>query len=394
LTGELVPLQARWMSRLDELIALEEKLNEQATADAQAAYENARLLMLVMGAVAVVAAMAVSFILSRSMLNQLGGELSYAMTIAESIASGDLTVEVRTESGDGSSLLAAMKKMRDNLANIVAEVRSGTDRIAAVSGEIAEANLDLSARTEEQASSLQETASLMEELAGTVRQNAENTELANQMVDAAADSAHRGGEVVAGVVDTMGTISGSAKRIVDIIAVIDAIAFQTNILALNAAVEAARAGEEGRGFAVVAAEVRALAQRSASAAKEIKELINDSVAQVHTGTRLAGGAGSAMDDIVDGVKRVAAIMSAIATATREQSGGIEHVSSAMAQMDAVTQQNAALVEQAAAAAAQLKVQADSLANSVRVFKIEPDTGSEQAALAPAQSNSRRLLLAA
>ena len=380
MTGELAPIQTQCMAALGELIALEEQLNNVATADAQAAYENARLLMLIIGIAAALIAIAVSFILSRSMLKQLGGELRYAMTIAEGIASGDLTIEVRTMPGDDTSLLAAMKKMRDNLADIVANVRGSTDRIAAASGEIAEGNLDLSMRTEEQASSLQQTASLMEELQSTVKLNAENAVIANGMVNTAAASAGRGGEVVSRVVDTMGSISDSARRIVDIISVIDGIAFQTNILALNAAVEAARAGEQGRGFAVVASEVRALAQRSASAAKEIKALINDSVEKVRTGTELADQAGIAMDEIVDGVGRVARLMADIAAASKEQDRGITHVSSAMSEIDAVTQQNAALVEQAAAAAAQLNEQAALLAHAVRIFKVTEVYGDERAEL--------------
>ena len=394
MTGELAPIQTQCMVALGELIALEEKLNNQATADAQAAYENARLLMLIIGIAAAVIAIAVSFILSRSMLKQLGGELRYAMTIAEGIASGDLTIEVRTMPGDHTSLLAAMKKMRDNLAGIVANVRGSTDRIATASSEIAEGNLDLSTRTEEQASSLQQTASLMEELQGTVKLNAEHAAMANNMVNTAAASAGRGGEVVSRVVDTMGSISASARRIVDIIGVIDGIAFQTNILALNAAVEAARAGEQGRGFAVVASEVRALAQRSAGAAKEIKGLINDSVEQVRTGTELADQAGVAMDEIVDGVGRVARLMADIAAASKEQDSGITHVSGAMSKMESVTQQNAALVEQAAAAAAQLNEQAALLANAVRIFKVTEAQGDQRAELLRLPGNAAVLQLRA
>jgi methyl-accepting chemotaxis protein len=255
------------------------------------------------------------------------------------------------------------------LRNIVSEVRSGTDSISIASTEIAAGNQDLSARTEQQAASLEETASSMEELTSTVKQNADNARQANQLAGAAASVARKGGDVVAEVVGTMESIDASSRKIVDIITVIDSIAFQTNILALNAAVEAARAGEQGRGFAVVASEVRNLAQRSAAAAKEIKELIGDSVDKVNAGTRLVSDAGNTMQDIVSSVQRVSDIISEITAASAEQSSGIDEVYKAVGQMDQVTQQNAALVEEAAAAAEAMQNQASSLAQVVSVFKV-------------------------
>jgi len=305
----------------------------------------------------------------RSLLGQIGGEPDYAASIVKRIATGDLTAEVETKKGDNSSLLYAMKHMSDSLVGIVGEVRGSTDSITTASQEIAAGNADLSQRTEEQASSLEETASSMEELTSTVRQNAENARQANQLATSASDIAVQGGKVVGDVVHTMASISDSSKKIVDIISVIDSIAFQTNILALNAAVEAARAGEQGRGFAVVAGEVRNLAQRSAGAAKEIKALIDDSVSKVDVGAKQVDQAGATMDEIVQAVKRVTDIMAEIAAASNEQSAGIDQVNQAITQMDQVTQQNAALVEEAAAAAESMEEQALNLKQAMSVFKL-------------------------
>jgi methyl-accepting chemotaxis protein len=306
----------------------------------------------------------------RSVEKSLGGDPEVAVDVAQRIAAGDLGVEVVVRAGDRDSLMAAMKGMREALAGIVTQVRTGTDLIATASGEIASGNQDLSSRTEEQASSLEETAASMEELTTAVKQSAENARQASELAESASDVAGRGGVVVAKVVDTMAAINDSSSKIVDIISVIDGIAFQTNILALNAAVEAARAGEQGRGFAVVAGEVRNLAQRSAAAAKEIKGLIGDSVARVGDGTKLVQEAGATMQDIVASVRRVSGMIGAISSATQEQGAGIEHVNQAIAQMDQVTQQNAALVEEAAAASEAMQEQAARLAQVVSVFKLD------------------------
>ena len=301
--------------------------------------------------------------------------INEAVALAECVAEGDLAGHSARDAGDYNQdepgkLLFALHRMSGGLVRIVSDVRSGTDAIATASSQIAAGNMDLSSRTEQQASSLEETASSMEELTSTVKQNAENARQANQLAASASDVAQRGGAVVSDVVQTMASIYQSSKKIVDIIGVIDGIAFQTNILALNAAVEAARAGEQGRGFAVVASEVRNLAQRSASAAKEIKALIDDSVGKVAAGTRLVGQAGSTMEEVVTSIQRVTAIMAEISNASSEQTSGIEQINQSITQMDHVTQQNAALVEQAAAAADAMQEQAAKLADAVSIFKLD------------------------
>jgi methyl-accepting chemotaxis protein len=337
--------------------------------NARAASEQALLVLVAVAIIAFLAVLGVGWFLLRGLIAQLGGEPSYASAIAGQIAAGDLASSIDTRPGDASSLLFAMKTMRDSLSGIVSQVRSGTDMVATASAEIAHGNADLSARTEAQAGSLEETASSMEELTATVKQNAENARQANQMASSAAAVATKGGTVVEQVVQTMDSINASSRKIVDIISVIDGIAFQTNILALNAAVEAARAGEQGRGFAVVASEVRNLAQRSAGAAKEIKTLISDSVEKVDAGSRLVNQAGETMQEIVQSIERVTAIVSEISVASEEQTSGIEQVNQAIIDMDNNTQQNSALVEQAAAATHSLQEQADKLQRVVGVFQL-------------------------
>ncbi|HYD93986.1 MAG TPA: methyl-accepting chemotaxis protein [Noviherbaspirillum sp.] len=385
LANELRPVLADYQQAIANMIKFQVELIETSGKQAEDTYRDARLLMLALGACALLLSAAIGFLMTRYLMQKLGGEPDYAAGIAQRIAEGDLTVHVELRHGDTSSMLHAMRTMRDNLANIVAQVRQGTDTIVTASTQIASGNLDLSSRTEEQASSLEETASSMEELTSTVKQNADNARQANSLASTASEVADRGGAVVAQVVETMGSINDSSRKIVDIISVIDGIAFQTNILALNAAVEAARAGEQGRGFAVVASEVRNLAQRSASAAKEIKALIDDSVDKVETGAQLVEQAGATMTEIMESVKRVTDIMGEITAASAEQTSGIEQINQAISQMDEATQQNASLVEQAAAAAEAMQDQASQLVGLVSTFRTDGTGGAVQLAVAPARA---------
>ncbi|WP_441302634.1 methyl-accepting chemotaxis protein [Chitinimonas viridis] len=311
-----------------------------------------------------------------------------AVALAEGVAAGDLTQKIETDRNDETGqLIKALRSMNDGLLQIVGDIRTSVETINTASQEIAAGNIDLSQRTEEQAASLEETAASMEELTSTVKQNAENAREANRLAEGASGIAQKGGEAVGQVVTTMAEINESSKKIVDIIGVIDGIAFQTNILALNAAVEAARAGEQGRGFAVVAGEVRSLAQRSAAAAKEIKSLIGDSVERVTVGTAQVDRAGITMEEVVGSIRKVTGIMGDISNASAEQSSGIEQVNTAVTQMDEVTQQNAALVEEAAAAAGSLQDQARLLMEAVNRFKLD-DVRSVRSSPAPRHVASR------
>ena len=352
---------------LEKLVELNHTGAMESSKLAEASFSAARLTLSVVTLFAILLTVISAYIIIRAITQPL----LVARGAAERLANGDLSEKIIVDSNNEiGRVLQAMQSMQESLASIVSQVRTGADTIAGASTEIATGNLDLSSRTEQQAGSLEETASSMEELTSTVKHNGDNARQANQLAVSAADVATKGGQVVSQVVDTMGKINESSKKIVDIISVIDGIAFQTNILALNAAVEAARAGEQGRGFAVVASEVRNLAQRSASAAKEIKDLINDSVEKVGIGTRLVDEAGATMAQVVSSINSVTDIMGELTAAGREQEAGIEQINRAVTEMDAVTQQNAALVEEAAAAAESLRDQAGGLVQLVSTFKLD------------------------
>jgi methyl-accepting chemotaxis protein len=363
----LRPQQGKYFEQLDKFIAYQNAAMVGAGAQASAMSARTEWLILALALVASVISLGVAVFATRS----ITGPLNLAVGIARRVADGDLTSVIEVGGGDETGqMMTALQHMNASLIRIVAEVRAGTDAIASASSEIASGNLDLSSRTELQASSLGQTSNSMRELTGTVHQNADNARQANTLAAQASEVAQRGGSVVAHVIETMGSITASSKKIADIISVIDSIAFQTNILALNAAVEAARAGEQGRGFAVVAAEVRNLAQRSSAAALEIKHLIGASVEKVQEGSALVEHAGVTMREVVASVRRVTDIMGEITSASQEQSTGIAQVNHAIAEMDETTQQNATLVEQAAGAAASMQQQAAKLAQVVSVFKLE------------------------
>ena len=370
LNGDLPVFQTERRKQLEQLVALEDRLNSEANHDAEKVYQYAYASMVLTGALSIVAGIAAAVAVTRSVLHQLGGEPAYATTVAQKIAAGDLTTTVEPNDENIASLLTAMKSMNASLLGIVRRVRCGAQGIATATTEIANGNLNLSARTEEQARALEQTASAMEQLTATVQQNADNARRANELATAASATATQSSKVVDQVVKTMGAISSSSTQIIDIIGVIDGIAFQTNLLALNAAVEAARAGEQGRGFAVVAAEVQGLARRSATAAKEIKSLIQNSVADINAGNDLVANAGRSMQDVVASIRNVTAVVNEIAAASREQSTGLQEISHAIVQMDEVTQQNAALVEEAAAAAQSLQDQAQDLRKAVDIFIVD------------------------
>ncbi|WP_183730795.1 MULTISPECIES: methyl-accepting chemotaxis protein [Paraburkholderia] len=387
---EARPPQRAWLAKAVELANREDDENVKAQQDAIATYRSVRILVGSLVALALMVAVLTAVMLIRSVFRQLGGEPGDAQHIAGEIAAGNLLVPIKLAQGDEHSLMASLDTMRMHLSRIVTDIKTSAESISLAAGEIAQGNLDLSQRTEEQAASLEETAASMEELTATVKANTDSARQGSTLAASASQTATTGGDVVHRVIDTMEDISSSSSKVAEIISVIEGIAFQTNILALNAAVEAARAGEQGRGFAVVAGEVRTLAQRSASAAKEIKDLIETSVLHVRTGAALVQDAGQTMSEVVRSVQRVTDIMGEIASASVEQTTGIEQVNVAVTQMDEVTQQNAALVEQASAAAQAMADQAQTLRAAVSIFRTSP---SLSAAPSVITADAKRVALA-
>ncbi|MFX1680596.1 methyl-accepting chemotaxis protein [Mitsuaria sp. CC2] len=358
--------QARYYALIDKMVDFQAARMAADVAEANERSQGAKLDMIVASALALLMGVATAFFITRSITQPIEG----AIELAERVAAGDLTYRIRANGKDEvARLMSALQNMVENLHRIVTEVRTGADTIANAAAEVAQGNQDLAARTEQQAAALEETASAMEQLTASVRMSADNAGEADRSASSASGIATQGGEVVGNVVETMSSISAASRRIVEIIGVIDGIAFQTNILALNAAVEAARAGEQGRGFAVVASEVRSLAQRSATAAKEIKRLIDDSVSQVEAGGRMVEQAGQTMQQVVGSIRHVSHIVTEISASSREQSAGIEQVNAAVVQMDDSTQKNAAMVEQSTAAARALQAQAHQLNDAVRAFAL-------------------------
>jgi methyl-accepting chemotaxis protein len=382
---DFLPLHEKWLASLGALVEVQKQNMKAAYQESDEKYRYTRMDMIAVGIVTLALGMLIAWSITRTITMPL----REAGEIAACIARGDLTTNIESKTRDeAGQLVVQLKTMQENLLRTVHGIKQGSETISVASREIASGNTDLSARTERQAASLQESASMMEELTSTVTLNAENADEANRLALSASGQALKGGEAVNKVVEMMGAIQDSSRRIVDIIGVIDGIAFQTNILALNAAVEAARAGEQGRGFAVVAAEVRNLAQRAAGAAKEIKMLIADSAGKVDNGSELVGEAGKTMSDVVQSVKHVHAIISDIARASREQSTGIQEVNRAIAEMDTMTQQNASLVEQAAAAAKSMQDLAIELSRDVAVFRINAAAVPERTQAMPEIGESR------
>jgi methyl-accepting chemotaxis protein len=374
--GDMARLQDAYYLLVDKMVDVQAERMARDVADAVAEAHRAKIQMILLALVATLIAIATGIFITRTITRPI----NRAVSLAEAVAAGDLTHHLHVDTTDEvGRLLTALERMTGNLHGIVAQVRQGTDTISQATREVASGNMDLSSRTEHQASSLEETAAAMEQLTSTVKQNADNAREANQLASSASDVAVKGGNAVNQVVSTMSAINESSRRIVEIIGVIDGIAFQTNILALNAAVEAARAGEHGRGFAVVASEVRGLAQRSAVAAKEIKELIADSVNQVGTGGKMVEDAGQIISEVVKSIRHVTEIVAEISSSSKEQSEGIEQINHAVTQMDKVTQENAALVEQSAAAAQALQDQAQQLTDTVSTFKLNGDTAKQRRA---------------
>jgi X-X-X-Leu-X-X-Gly heptad repeat protein len=375
--NEIDPIIQKELFELTRLVDMQKKASADAIQAATVMGDRLAATVYVVNGVV----FALAFLLAWAITRSIGRPLAFSVKLAQRVAGGDLSADVRIEGRDeATELLAALREMNEGLSRIVVQIRSGAEQIAVGAGQVAAGNQQLSSRTEEHASSLEETASTLEEFTTTVRQNAERAGEARDLAAGASRTAEKGGEIVGKVVSTMQEVSSSSKRISDIIGVIDGISFQTNILALNAAVEAARAGEQGRGFAVVASEVRSLAQRSAASAKEIRGLIENSVGRIESGARLVEQAGETMGELVGSVRKVAQIVAEIAAASHEQSSGIEQINKAITQMDTVVQMNASLVEEATAAATSMAHQATALARSVAQFQVrgafEGEAGGE------------------